>query len=364
MRNVLGCLLTIILGVWAVSLIAEILSALFSNILWIIIIGGLVAVIIASIQGNQKDKPKVATRTKQRSVTSYERRTSVNSPNDTVYEKEPPVLQVLLIKKHVWGNRKWLQNCKASLTNNYEVGNLFVINHEVYAITGLRPVGAMVIINNTIFKANKAHIEAQTIERSSERRAQHPPTFWKDIPQEIKRNCHRTHAIPFRYSLDEGETRGITFVGSAYLDNGELSDSSYGFEDSNDPKHDTLVNYLADILISHCKQLRNQKQLEGETVLNATYPCYSFEALVEGDVNADTVCFNGERGTLMQFSMMHFERLSERIIRYFKEDDFVYSCELKYNNSEDSWVSDVELVLYNRTKNFTAFKVRLGNIIV
>lgn len=60
--------------------------------------------------------------------------------------------------------------------------------------------------------------------------------------------------------------------------------------------------------------------------------------------------------------MLHFERLANRIINYFKNDEFIYSCELLYQNPEDKLVFDVEIILYNRSQNRTEFIVYLGNI--
>ena len=261
-----------------------------------------------------------------------------------------------IVKKKL-GNRSLLR--EGRIRSAEEVKTLIVIEEEASA-NGPRPVGALAIMTNEALRERKADTSRWTA-RDDDKRRKNPPAFWDLV--RASGTYHRAHAVPFYYCLDEGETKGITFAGTQLLDNGE----PYLYQE-NTTEHDQLVQYLFDDFLEKYRQGKGARSemeygnLRVPTLCSYDYPAYDFPALEEGNLSSDHVLLNGERlGGGMPFSMMHFERLSDWIMNYFKTDEFIYSCELHYEDYDACLPSDVELILYNRTQNFIVFRSLLAN---
>lgn len=275
----------------------------------------------------------------------------------------------LSIHKNVYGNREWLRSVKQSSDYTIPLDTLYSANFEVNAENVRRPVGALVTLSHSVLQKHRQQILDGTAARSQDALRANPPTFWDLVENKNTDEFdfyHRTHTIAHIFSLDEGETKGLTFTGTGYLDSGNDYQNGFVFQSQEasengkaDPRHGILVETLFDYYLDK----KGSANYDGDNIVcEFIYPTYNFHKLGKEDFDITSIHSTANRGDISQISMLHFERLANRIINYFKNDEFIYSCELLYQNPEDKLVFDVEIILYNRSQNRTEFIVYLGNI--
>lgn len=148
---------------------------------------------------------------------------------------------------------------------------------------------------------------------------------------------HRTHVLPYNFSLSEGDNiRGLMFAGTAHLNHGDRPQIKYAIDDNR-----SRVNMLFD-------KWRSPKY-GGVNHLVLTGP---YKICADGAPN----------GT--HYSMDDFEQLASRIIRYVgdKKTPFKYAVRCVYVKNE-LIPKSVEIRLYNLSTESLVLVVRLPNVL-
>ena len=198
-----------------------------------------------------------------------------------------------------------------------------------------RPVGAVALLTTGILKARQAMIQTGIIERSDEKRkSANTPGYdlvshqYAEVAGKQFNLYHRTHLLPFRFTLSEGDNiDGLLFTGTAHLNHGDRPQ----------------INYL---------MLHNQARV------NQLYAAYqnNHYRLILSDVHVP-----GEvAGT--NYSLDDFEQLATRIILSKKqsETEFKYEVSCDYD-TEGPLPQSITVNLWDLTHQTLDFTVTLPN---
>lgn len=63
-----------------------------------------------------------------------------------------------------------------------------------------------------------------------------------------------------------------------------------------------------------------------------------------------------------QLSMNDYELFANKVIGYFKNDDFIYSTELFYSETEPLIPETIQIMLFNKSQNHIAFIANIANV--
>ena len=264
------------------------------------------------------------------------------------------------ITKIIFGNRGWLEQARIGKGDYIPLDTLVVAEFENPRFDLSRPIGSLVTINREVLKKHQ-QLKEKNGGRNSQKRKDNPPAFWELVDHSV---YDRSHTIPQDFSLDEGETKGLTFTGTKYLNNGNADKLGINFEyEKYDDKHNRIVDLLFEYH-KNCLNTTGQNQIDNiPIVIDFKYLHFVYDELIKNpEFDMSVFRINESREKLHQVSTMHIERLANRIINYYQQDEFIYSCELLYSSPSANLVHDVELMLYNRTQNRIEFRFLLGNI--
>lgn len=225
------------------------------------------------------------------------------------------------------------------------VGNLFLAPADSELIDGgYRTYGAMITLDSNLIHQHKNLIRDGIVTRdSSLRYAANVAGFDNVASQKIDLGngekvalWHRTHYIPFRFALSEGDIRNIMFTGTAHLNHGDRPDEGYYVDENEARRRQDLLFHQF-----HPEHSKITKPVQ----------IVGLSTLVGNNAPKDT-----------QYSLDDMERLAESIIQYKKGDVFRYGVMAHYNDDNMGLIPDfVEVRLVNVTKGITELSASLQN---
>lgn len=280
------------------------------------------------------------------------------------------------VEKIITGDRNWFHQ---EITNNFSnipMNTLVSIEFEPIDRTFFRPVGSFISINKETLTEHISLIKNNIVSRDNYLRKKIDIPFFDSVKHigysDSSGNFHnlwnRTHTITFRFSLDEGETKGLTFAGTSYANGGDRVINNRKISISKE-EHSMIANNLMDILLKNYKN-DNNEDLYYTSDTNLKILLYNnFTKFSLNDLRKNTVTFinefdveNYDLVDNFQLSMNDYEILAERVINYFQEDDFIYSTELIYSESKPLIPSEIKIILFNKTQNHISFWANIENI--
>lgn len=198
-----------------------------------------------------------------------------------------------------------------------------------------RPIGAIALLTTGILKARQAAIQSGRVVRSDKKRKQaNTPGYdlvshqYAEVAGKKINLYHRTHLLPFRFTLSEGDDiDGLLFTGTAHLNHGDRPHIDYFM-----PNNQARVNQLyAAYQNNHYRLVLHNTQVPGEI-----------------------------RGT--NYSLNDFEQLATRIIMSKKqpETEFKYEVSCHYD-TEGAWPQSITVNLWDLTHQTLAFTAMLPN---
>lgn len=147
---------------------------------------------------------------------------------------------------------------------------------------------------------------------------------------------HRTHVIPFRFALSDGDIDGIMFAGTAHLNHGDRPDYNFFV-------NDTMRKERGEVLF---KKFYHNKQ---------KFPVY---------LVGDSIYVNeryAPQGT--QYSLDDIEQFASHIIEFQDYDTFRYGVMCHYNPDNQGFIPDViEVHMVNVTKHEVVLHAELNNV--
>lgn len=276
------------------------------------------------------------------------------------------------INKMVIGDREWLSFEKTNSLTHIPINTLLSVKFESIGQDIKRPAGSLVTINNKILSEHRELKRKKIVNRNRELRESINIPYYNNVKhrgfQSDKGVFHnfwnRTHTIPFIFSLDEGETPGITFAGTSYANGGDR------FVNNNVVKiemheHDLIVSYLMESL------LKKYKNNNSDTTIESGLKVYLYNDFVKfniEDLKNKIVTFvnyqdeNYDSFYNFQLSMNDYELFANKVIGYFKNDDFIYSTELFYSETEPLIPETIQIMLFNKSQNHIAFIANIANV--
>ncbi|WP_424349127.1 hypothetical protein ACPBEH_10435 [Latilactobacillus sp. 5-91] len=198
-----------------------------------------------------------------------------------------------------------------------------------------RPVGAIALLTTGILKARQSAIQSGLITRSDEKRKQaNTPGYdlvshqYAEVAGKKVNLYHRTHLLPFRFTLSEGDDiDGLLFTGTAHLNHGDRPSINYLM-----PNNQARVNQL------YAAYQNNHYRL----TLRDTH--------VPGEV----------AGT--NYSLDDFEQLATRIILSKKQSETEFKYEVSCHYDEQEVVpQSITVNLWDLTHQALAFSATLPN---
>ncbi|MCK1236957.1 hypothetical protein MX003_04535 [Streptococcus uberis] len=276
------------------------------------------------------------------------------------------------IHKIVTGNREWFQTEKINNISSIPLNHLVSIEFEPIDVSYHRPVGSLVTINKAILQEHIDLFNNNIIKRNNQLRKSIKIPYYDSVKQ---RGFHdsdgafhnlweRAHTITFRFSLDEGQTKGLTFSGTSYANGGTRIVNNKKIEISKS-EHSLIANNLMEEFLNNYKNNENPYILDEQEI-----DIYLYNRFTKFDINElrnNNVTFisndeNDNNPNYFQLSMNDYEILSERIINYFQGDEFIYSTELLYSEKMPLIPETIQIVLFNKTKNHISFVADIANI--
>lgn len=276
------------------------------------------------------------------------------------------------INKMVIGDREWLNFEKTNSLTHIPINTLLSVKFESIAKDIKRPVGSLVTINNKILSEHRELKRKKIVNRNRELRESINIPYYNNVKhrgfQSDKGVFHnfwnRTHTIPFIFSLDEGETPGITFAGTSYANGGDRFVNN-NVEKIEMHEHDLIVNYLMESL------LKKYKNNNADGTIESGLEVYLYNDFVKfnrEDLKNKKVTFvnyqdeNYDSFYNFQLSMNDYELFANKVIGYFKNDDFIYSTELFYSETEPLIADTIQIMLFNKSQNHIAFIANIANV--
>jgi len=229
----------------------------------------------------------------------------------------------------------------------FDLGEVYVGKPELNESGAPRVTGAFVKLNGHQFSKNEQHLHDEVKRNNARRRSAEVPGFEAANAKKIKKGnqwfslYHRTHLLPFRFGLSEGDDIPyLLFTGTAHLNRGDRPDQDYFVPDNGSP--DSFIdrqNYLKDLL----DQIPVTKKLKPSTILI-------------GDINVPAPApFD------TNFSLDDFERLATAFIVEIPEDMFKYGVFCHYDDDNAVIPSAVSVYLIDVSQKLMAFSVTLPN---
>lgn len=198
-----------------------------------------------------------------------------------------------------------------------------------------RPIGAIALLTTGMLRARQAMVQTGIVKRSDEQRKRaYTPgydlvshDYVKVAGQKINL-YHRTHLLPFRFTLSEGDNiDGLLFTGTAHLNHGDRPQMNYLMMNNQ-----ARVNQLYSIYQNnHYRLVLNNVQVPGEPV-----------------------------GT--HYSLDDFEQLATRIILSKKQAETEFKYEASCHYDTDGLIpQSITVNLWDLTHQVLAFTVTLPN---
>lgn len=296
--------------------------------------------------------------------------------SDTEINEEQSTNPNSYIQKIITGDRNWFHQEITNNLSNIPLNTLVSIEFEPIDRSYFRPVGSLVTINKDFLNEHVSLIKDNIINRDKNlRKTIDIPFFdsvkhigYSDSSGRFHNLWNRTHTITFRFSLDEGETKGLTFAGTSYANGGDRVINNRKISISKE-EHSLIANNLMDILLKNYKQ-ENREDLNYSSDKKLKILLYNnFTKFNINDLRNNFITFVNESDkeayediNNFQLSMNDYEILAERVINYFQKDDFIYSTELIYTESQPLIPNEIRIKLFNKTQNHISFWANIKNV--
>lgn len=209
---------------------------------------------------------------------------------------------------------------------------------------GKRVTGAYIVMNANRLKRNREQIRNGTIMRSDKVRANaFVPGYNqvkgknKYVPEKHIREIYwqRTHLLPFRYALDDGEIPYLLFAGTSHLNCGARPQYQYVV-----PKNDAHAGS-----VNQRKQYLNKMLQSGKRRM--TSPKLPEQA-------------GAPRGT--HYSLDDIEQLADWILYRNPNNIFRYGVICQYDDPNEVIPYGVTAILYDLTHHQLVFSISLPNV--
>ncbi|RGI28293.1 MULTISPECIES: hypothetical protein [Enterococcaceae] len=212
-----------------------------------------------------------------------------------------------------------------------------------------RVQGAYVVINRSILMERKNKVNRSIFRNDEDRYNAYVPGFDEVRSEKIKCDkrmqamYHRTHLLPFRFCLSEGDDMtNLLFTGTAHLNSGSRPQLHYFVPNDNLFKDSFYYRqlYLSDL----CKTKIRKKKLIKESNITIQH------------ISAPSPAPIGSH-----YSLDDFERVATSYILDHPNNSFKYGVFCHY--SDDGVIpSSVSVYLINNTLNKMIFSVELPNV--
>lgn len=249
----------------------------------------------------------------------------------------------------------------------YAPNTLLTVKRELNKNNKERIVGAAMFINAELLEYNKNKIKNKHVNRSGEslRSANVPGyDFLAKKFNHIKNGkkifiWHRTHLIPFRHTLSEGDTiDNLVFAGTAHLNSGNRPDIGYDLwsrskEIDGRPqrKKDLRQNFTLNEPIKLPDSGIYNLIKEDESIFEKYYKFNMIHDITVPGAPKDSY-----------YSLADVEEVVDEIILDHPDSDFAYGTILEYENDfllSPRWCT---AILIDKTLNKIVFNIKLSNV--
>lgn len=249
----------------------------------------------------------------------------------------------------------------------YEPNTLLTVKRELNKNNKERIVGAAMFINAEQLEYNKEKVKNNHVNRSDDSRKSADVPGYDFLAKKfnhIKNGkkifiWHRTHLIPFRHTLSEGDNiDNLVFAGTAHLNSGNRPDIAYDVwsrEDERDGrpqrKKDLRQNFT----------LNEPIKLPDNGIYNLIKEDESiFEKYYKFDMTHDITVPGAPEDSY--YSLADVEEVVDEIILDHPDSDFAYGTILEYENEfllSPRWCT---AILIDKTLNKVVFNIKLSNV--
>lgn len=282
-----------------------------------------------------------------------------------VYYNEPSHISEQFKKYEVLNNRKqfelWLFNVKLP------TGTLVLGGPENTSEGQERPTGAIVYLNAQKVLENQSSTKSDRLRRNDSKRSDADVPGFNEVSKKDSQFVngervylwHRTHLIPYRHTLSEGnDIPYLLFAGTAHLNSGDRPQIGYEVQSGKRGKHsrerrkEKLVRYF------RC----GYPIKDYETTLELFQADKSiFDELYSGLANPDSIMVNGAPKD-SHYSLADVEEAVEIIIESNRENSYAYAVICHYKNDTDVIPESVSALLINHTEGTVDFYIELPNV--
>ena len=255
----------------------------------------------------------------------------------------------------------WAFNVKSPM------GTLLIGGPEYTQEGQERPVGAVAYLDAQTVLNNHWSIKSERLRRDNLKRSEAVVPGFNDVSKrdsqvvngEFIYLWHRTHLIPYRHTMSEGnDIPNLLFAGTSHLNSGDRPQIGYEVRNDNRGKHSREKRKRN--LIKHfkcCYPIKNYDTAiaiynEGKSV---------YDELYSNLKNPCSIYVNGApKGSY--YSLADVEEAIDTIIEKNKQNSYAYVVFCNYKDDTDVVPDSITAMLINHTEGSVDFYIKLPNI--
>ena len=252
------------------------------------------------------------------------------------------------------------------LNDRFKPGTLLTVNRELNSRNRERIVGAAISMNGRRLIRHKNAIKSRKIVRDGNALKSADVPGYSFLAGRYNRYengrmvyyWHRTHLIPFRHTLSEGDTLANTvFAGTAHLNSGNRPQIPYKVQPGSALSHsrDSRKNQLLE-------KFTKSEKLPRKDILEKDYAAGEnvFEKYYGKPVNANKLQVPGAPNESF-YSLDDVEQTVDIIMEENPNNNYLYGTLLNYQNETDVSPKTVDAFLIDKSNNQMVFQIKLLN---